>query len=148
MGLSAASAQSLWLEGGLAYDEIPSEATAEFASGFEIGLRAIAPLTRRVGIYARPFWFGGAGEAAGLGVDGGVWLSLPNDPEDLVGFSSYLGAGLTLVRAKYGFALSGALSYELSRDREVVLIYTHRPVVSPEFSQTFDIALALKFDFD
>ena len=130
--------QSLWLEGGLAYRETLPEG---YSSGFKVGLRGVYDLTDTVGLYVAPYYL------AGLGVDGGVWFSFPVGLNDVIGFTSYLGAGLTLVHGNFGFALSGAVGYELSRDLELVLVYTHRPLLLPRLSQTFDVSLGLKFDF-
>ena len=142
--MTPATAQSLWLEGGLGYNEtsLADGAGVTFESSFKAGFRVIAPLNSRAGLYLNPYWF------KGLGVDAGGWFSFPSGSEDLFGFRSYLGLGLTFVQAQFGLALSGALSYEVARDTEVVPIYTHRPLVLPEFAQAFDISLGLKFDLD
>ena len=130
--------QSLWLETGLAYRETPPEG---YDSGFKVGLRGVLDLNDTVGLYFAPYYL------AGFGVDGGVWFSFPVGLDDIVGFTSYLGAGLTLVHSDFGLALSGAVGYELSRDLELVLVYTHRPILLPRLSQTFDVSLGLKIDF-
>ncbi len=136
--LSFGLGQSLWLEGGLAYRETPPEG---YDSGFKVGLRGVLDLNDTVGLYLAPYYLDG------FGVDGGVWFSFLVGLDDIVGFTSYLGAGLTLVHGNFGFALSGAVGFELSRDLELVLVYTHRPILLPRLSQTFDVSLGLKIDF-
>lgn len=130
--------QSLWLETGLAYRETTPQT---FTSGLKVGLRGVIDLNDTVGLYLAPYYL------AGLGLDGGVWLSFPVGLNDVAGFTSYLGAGLSLVHGDFGLALSGAVGYELSRNTELVLIYTHRPIFLPDLSQTFDVSLGLKFEF-
>ncbi|CAN5859914.1 hypothetical protein BH24DEI2_BH24DEI2_23580 [soil metagenome] len=130
--------QSLWLETGLAYRETPPDG---YAAGLKVGLRGVLDLTDTVGLYVAPYYL------QGFGVDGGVWFSFPVGLNDVQGMTSYLGAGLTLVHGDFGFALSGAVGFELSRDLELVLVYTHRPIILPRLSQTFDVSLGLKVDF-
>lgn len=135
--LSFGWGQSLWLETGLAYRETEPQS---YASGFKVGLRGVFDLNDTVGLYVAPYYL------AGFGVDGGAWFTFPVGLNDVIGFTSYLGAGLTLVNGDFGLALSGALGYELSQSTELVLVYTHRPILLPRLSQTFDVSLGLKID--
>jgi hypothetical protein len=142
--LCVAQGQSLWIETGLGYlEQLPPEGRAQqiYDSGFKVGARVIFPVSDRVGIYLAPFW------QNGFNVDAGAWFTLPLNIQDVEGFTSYVGTGLTVVTGgRFGFALSGALSYELSNDVALALIYTHRPLLTPRLSQAFDISVGLRFN--
>ena len=145
LACSPAAAQSVSLETGLGYVEDRDAAAQQaqaFDANFKVGVRVAVPLSRTVGLYAHPFLLDG------VGLDAGTWFSFPVTPDDVPGLRSYLGAGVTFVRTGSGLALSAGLGYEVARNTEVVLIYTHRPLILPELSQVFDVSLGLKFDFD
>ena len=143
--LPFAAAQSVSLEAGLGYVE-NRDAAAQQAQAYDanvkVGVRVTTPLSRTVGIYVHPFLLDG------FGVDAGAWFNFPVTPDDVPGLRSYLGAGLTVVRTGTGVALSAGLGYEIARNTEVVVVYTHRPLLLPELSQVFDVSLGVKFDFD
>jgi hypothetical protein len=139
-----ARGQSLWLETGLGWlerlDDPPKQV---YDSGFKIGARVIFPVSEKAGIYLAPYLL------RGFNVDAGAWFTLPLTIQDVEGFKSYIGTGLAITtgeRFRFGFALSGALSYDLSNDVAIALIYTHRPLLTPTLSQGFDIALGLRFN--
>jgi hypothetical protein len=138
IGWGAVYAQgvSVWLEPSLAFIETN---TQTYTTAFKVGTRVVLPITETVGVYAAPYY------AAGFGADIGTWFSFPGSFEDVPGFSAYGGLGLTIIGGRFGFALSGAILYELSRTSEIGLIYTHRPLLSPALGQAFDVAFALKF---
>ena len=132
-------AQSVALEGGLAYRETPSDT---FESGFKVGARVVLPAAGPVGLYVHPFLFDG------FGVDLGAWYGFPTGLADLAGFHAYVGAGLSLIDGSFGVALNGALGYDVASNLELVLVYTHRPLLYLEVSQAFDVSLGLKLKFD
>jgi hypothetical protein len=139
--------QSLWVEVGGGWLEQLSDngeqASQIYDGGIKFGARAVLPVAERAGLYVAPYYL------RGLNVDAGAWFTLPLDIQDVEGFSSYLGAGLAFTTAeqfRFGFALSGALSYDLSDDIALALIYTHRPLLTPQLSQGFDVSVGLKVD--
>jgi hypothetical protein len=136
--------QSLWIEAGAGWlEQLPGNgerANQVYDSGIKFGVRAVFPVAERAGIYVAPAY------SRGFTVDAGAWFTLPLTIEDVEGFTSYLGTGLSLTNGRFGFALSGALSYDLSNDVALALIYTHRPLLTPQLSQGFDISVGLKFD--
>ena len=142
---SPAFAQSVALETGLGYAEdrdAAAQQTQLYNANLKVGLRLTVPLSRTVGIYVHPFVLDG------FGLDGGAWFSFPVTPDDVPGLRSYLGAGVTFVPNGSGLALSAGLGYEVARNTEFVLVYTHRPIILPELSQVFDVSLGIKFDFN
>jgi hypothetical protein len=141
--------QSLWLEmGGGWLEQLPGNgerANQVYDSGIKFGARAVFPVTERAGIYIAPYYL------LGFNVDAGAWFTLPLTIQDVEGFTSYIGTGLAITTARqfrFGFALSGALSYDLSNDVALALIYTHRPLLTPQLSQGFDISVGLRFDLN
>lgn len=145
-----ALAQSVWFELGWGYDETSA---LEFASGAKIGVRGVYPLNRSLGVYLSPYVITGLGvpeEWNGLaaGVDGGVWYDFRTTPQDLEGFHSYAGVGLSVIKAQFGAVISGAFSYDVGRDLELALIFNYRPLILPDLSQAFDISLGLRYDLD
>jgi hypothetical protein len=136
--------QSLWVELGGGWLEIlpgnGEQANQTYDGGLKFGARAVFPVADKVGIYLAPSY------SVGFNVDAGAWFTLPLDIQDVEGFTSYIGTGLTLASGRFGFALSGALSYDLSDDIALALVYTHRPLLTPQLSQGFDIAVGLKFE--
>lgn len=145
--LSFSYAQSLWIETGLGYLEKLEGAQEQkgkqnYDSGFKFGARVVFPVSDRAGIYVAPFVQGGFN----FNIDAGAWFTLPLNIQDVEGFTSYLGTGLTVTDGRFGLALSGALSYNLSNDVALALIYTHRPLLTPRLSQAFDISVGLKFE--
>jgi hypothetical protein len=145
--LSLAYGQSLWLEAGLGYleqlpdnDERPNQT---YDSGFKFGARFVVPVSNTVGLYLAPYL------QNGFNVDAGAWFTLPLTIQDVEGFRSYVGTGLTLTGrdpSRFGFALSAALSYDLSNDVALAVVYTHRPLLAPRLSQAFDVSVGLRFD--
>jgi hypothetical protein len=144
--LSFSYGQSLWIETGLGYLEQlpPPESNVrpdqEYDSGFKFGARFVVPVSDVTGLYLAPFL------QNGFNVDAGVWFTLPLTIQDVEGVRSYVGTGLTLTGGRFGLALSGALSYDLSNDVALALVYTHRPLFTPRLSQAFDISVGLRFD--
>jgi hypothetical protein len=138
--------QSLWLETGLGYlEQLPEEGRAQqiYDSGFKFGARFVLPVSDVTGLYLAPFL------QNGFNVDAGLWFTLPLTIQDVEGFRSYVGTGLTAMtgeRFRFGFALSAALSYDLSNDVALALVYTHRPLLTPKLSQAFDISVGVRFD--
>jgi hypothetical protein len=129
-----ASAQSLTLETGLGYI---GQGNNQYLDYLKLGTRVMLPVSESTDIYLAPYWMGG------FGVDAGAWFRLPLTIQDLEGFRSYIGTGLSLTQARFGFALSAAISYELAENTALMLTYTHRPLIAPELSQAFDISFGL-----
>jgi hypothetical protein len=145
--LSLAYGQSLWVETGLGWlERLPSgggRGQQEYDSGLKVGARVIFPVSERAGVYLAPYL------NRGFNADVGAWFTLPLTIQDVEGFTSYLGTGLAITTAeefRFGFALSGALTYDLSNDVALALVYTHRPLFTPRLSQGFDVSVGLKFD--
>lgn len=136
---STVVAQALWLESGLSYVET---APQQYEAGVSFGVRGLLPLGETANLFLHPFW------RSGLGLDAGVLARFPVDLEDPEGFRAYLGGGLSLIRGRFGLALVAAISYELSPQTELALVYSHRPLLTPELAQAFDISLAYVFRFD
>jgi hypothetical protein len=144
--LSFSYGQSLWIETGLGYleqidrdnpDERPDQT---YDSGFKFGARFVVAVSDVTGLYLAPFL------QNGFNVDAGVWFTLPLTIQDVEGVRSYVGTGLTLTGGRFGLALSGAISYDLSNDVALALVYTHRPLFTPRLSQAFDISVGVRFD--
>jgi hypothetical protein len=136
--------QSLWIETGLGWlERLPpngERANQEYDTNFKVGARAVFPVSERVGVYVASYLQGG------FNVDAGTWFTLPLTIQDVEGFRSYLGTGLTITGGRFGFALSAALSYDLSNDIALALVYTHRPLLTPRLSQAFDLSVGLRID--
>ena len=128
-------APSLWFESGLGYR--PSD--EGLLPHLRIGFRGIQPLTDTAAIYAA---FAVDGN---LTLDMGGWYSFLPGPDDVFGFRSYAGTGLSFVAGSFGIALSAALSYELSPETSLILVYTHRPLLFPKLAQAFDVSLGVSF---
>ena len=128
-------APRVWLESGLGYR--PSDEV--LLPHLRIGFRGIQPLTDTAAIYAA---FAIDGD---LTLDMGGWYSFLPGEDDVFGFRSYAGTGLSYVAGSFGIALSAALSYELSTGTSLILVYTHRPLFFPERSQAFDVSLGVSF---
>ena len=145
---SSVQAQSLWLESGLGYVETEAavEGATSYQPNFKLGLRLLLPVSENNSLYVAPHYL------AGLGVDTGLWINFDSTLEDIDGLESYAGFGATLSRAKdavsLGLALSAGLSYELTQDTALTFVYTHRPLLVPEFAQSFDLSFGLAFDLD
>ena len=130
------SAQSVTIETGLGYIE---QANSQYLDYFKVGAKAMFPVSETVDLYLSPYWLGG------FNVDAGAWFRLPITIEDLEGFRSYIGTGLSLTQARFGFALSAAISYDLSDQTALMLTYTHRPLITSGLSQVFDVSLGISF---
>ena len=126
----------LWFESGLGYRPGPE---GELVPHLRIGFRGIQPLTDTAAIYAA---FAVDGD---LTLDMGGWYSFLLGADDLFGFRSYAGTGLSYVAGSFGVALSAALSYELSPETSLIIVYTHRPLFFPELGQAFDVSLGVSF---
>ena len=136
--------QSVWLEGGLGYDENKETGTYDFS--VKGGLRGTYPLTdaplSRSGLYAAAAW------RNGILVDAGGWFTFLPEEGALYGFEAHLGAGLTYAVDSFGVALSAGLSYDITQGIALSFVYTHRPLVLPELSQAFDLSAGVKIDLD
>ena len=133
---SAARAQVLWLEPALAYRE---RVDGSYAPRFKIGLRGVWELNDTVGLYTALAY------RDALLVDAGAWFSFPLQRDDPFGFRAYAGIGLSYATSgDAGLALNAAISYALTPGLDLALVYTHRPIVLPEWAQAFDIALGLR----
>ena len=135
-GTKGSRAPLVWLESGLGYRPGIEE---DLVPHLRIGFRGIQPLTDTAAIYAA---FAVDGD---LTLDMGGWFSFLPGPDDVFGFRSYAGTGLSFVAGSFGIALSAALSYELSADTALILVYTHRPLFFPERGQAFDVSLGVSF---
>jgi hypothetical protein len=145
--LSFSYGQSIWIETGLGYlEQLPENPDSNerpdqtYDSGFKFGARFVLPVSNTMGLYLAPYL------QSGFSVDAGAWFTLPLTIQDVEGFRSYIGTGLTVTGGRFGFALSGALSYDLSSDVALALVYTHRPLLTPQLSQAFDVSVGLRFD--
>ena len=138
--------QSVWLEGGLGYDENKETPVAPYDLSFKGGLRGTYPLIdaplSRSGLYAAAAW------RNGILVDAGGWFTFLPEEDALYGFEAHLGAGLTYAVDSFGVALSAGLSYDITQGIALSFIYTHRPLVLPELSQAFDLSAGVKIDLD
>ena len=105
--------------------------------GFDIALAGL--------LMAVPILIGLASSDGDLLLDVGAWYSFLPGADDVFGFRSYAGTGLSYVAGSFGVALSAALSYELSTQTSLVVVYTHRPLFFPEISQAFDVSLGVAF---
>ena len=137
--LSGGLAQSVWLNLGLGYDE---RSNGDYRSTVMLGSRIVYPLNDVVGLY------GALAFRRGIVLDAGGWFAFRPNPEDPLGFRSYAGAGLGLSGGDFGAALSLALTYDLSEQVGVGVVYTHRPLILPELSQAFDVSLSVRFAAD
>ena len=141
---SAALSQSLWLEGGLGYDENKGTNTYDFSP--KGGVRGTYPLLdaplSRSGLYAAAAW------RDGVLVDAGGWFTFLPEESALYGFEAHLGTGLTYVEGSFGVALSAGLSYDITQGLALSFIYTHRPLLLPELKQAFDLSAGVKIDLD
>ena len=136
--------QSVWLEGGLGYDE--NKETGTYDLSVKGGLRGTYPLIdaplSRSGLYAAAAW------RNGILVDAGGWFTFLPEEGALYGFEAHLGAGLTYAVDSFGVALSAGLSYDITQGIALSFVYTHRPLVLPELSQAFDLSAGVKIDLD
>ena len=161
--LSFSYGQSLWIETGLDWleqidnpDERPNQVYDE---GFKVGARVIFPIaSSSIGIYLAPYLrFDRKVEAdvpkieTNLGVDTGAWFTLPLNIQDVEGFTSYIGTGVSIAALaandmRFGIAVSGAITYDLNDSIALALVYTHRPLFTPRLSQGFDVSIGIGFD--
>jgi len=125
---------SLWFESGLSYRAGETELTPHL----RFGVRGVQPLGDTTALYAA---FAVDGD---LLLDLGGWYSFLPGADDLFGFRSYAGTGLTYAAGGFGVALSAAVSYELSPETAVLAVYTHRPLFLPESGQAFDVSLGVR----
>lgn len=132
-------AQSVWLELGLAYQ---GRQAGTFDTLAKFGVRGVYPLSDTAGLFAA------AALRRGLILDAGGWFTFPVQPEDPFGLRAHVGAGLTLTEGRFGLALSGALTYEVERNLDLFLMYTHRPLILPRLSQAFELSAGVRFNFD
>ncbi|MCA9837648.1 MAG: hypothetical protein KC422_12065 [Trueperaceae bacterium] len=155
LGFSITKAQSFWLETGLAYTESLSDGkgTQSFEPFAKLGFRTVIPVNDTLGLYLRPFW------AGTLGLDAGLWIDFPGKIQDLQGFNSFAGFGLSYLNvlttsSSTGFSsfegglslsLTGGISYDLTDTVAVSLSYSHYPILTPALSQAFDVSLGLRY---
>ncbi len=125
---------SLWFESGLAYRAGEDGLTPHL----RVGVRGVQPLTDTAAIYAA---FALDGD---LLLDVGGWYSFLPGADDLFGFRSYAGTGLTYVAGSFGVALSAAVSYEVSAQTALIVVYTHRPLLLPALGQAFDVSFGVR----
>ena len=109
--LSASFAQSVWLEGGVGYDE--NEQTGDYEFLFKGGVRGTFPISEfplnSSGLYAS------AALRGGLLLDAGGWFTFLPEASELYGFESHLGTGLTYAAGSFGVALSAGVSYDITQ---------------------------------
>lgn len=127
---------SLWFESGVAYRRLEGE--AELTPRLRFGVRGVQPLNDTTALYAA---FAVDGQ---LLLDLGGWYSFLPGADDLFGFRSYAGTGLSYTAGSFGVALSAAVSYELSAETSLLLVYTHRPLFLPELGQAFDVSVGVR----
>ena len=127
---------SLWFESGVAYRR--PEGETELTPRLRFGVRGVQPLNDTTALYAA---FAVDGQ---LLLDLGGWYSFLPGADDVFGFRSYAGTGLTYAAGKFGVALSAAVSYELSTETSLLLVYTHRPLLLPELGQAFDVSVGVR----
>lgn len=130
-----ARGQSLWLEGGLAYQET---ASGTYQTLFKVGARGVYPLTSTVGLYGAAAW------RNGVVLEAGGWFSFLPGLTDPFGLRAYAGVGGTYVAGELGLALSVAVSYDIAPHLALTLDYTHRPLLYPKLEQAFDINTGLR----
>lgn len=125
---------SLWFESGVAYRSGEDGLTPRL----RFGVRGVQPLSDTTAVYAA---FAVDGQ---LLLDIGGWYSFLPGADDLFGFRSYAGTGLTYTAGSFGAALSAAVSYELSTETALIAVYTHRPLFLPELGQAFDVSVGVR----
>ena len=126
---------SLWFESGLAYRAGADD--AGLIPHLRVGIRGVQPLGDTTAVYAA---FAVDGD---LLLDLGGWYSFLPGADDLFGFRSYAGTGLSYAAGSLGVAFSGAVSYELSPQTAVLVVYTHRPLFTPGLGQAFDVSIGI-----
>jgi hypothetical protein len=131
---------SVWLEAGLAYRSTETELATELAPAPRFGVRGVQPLSETAGFY------GAFGLQDALALDVGGWFTFLPGPEDLFGFRSFAGAGLTYAAGSFGFALSAAVAYEVAPGTALTFVYTHRPLLLPALGQSFDLSFGVRLD--
>ncbi len=125
---------SLWFESGLAY----RFGDGDLVPHLRVGFRGVQPLSDTVALY------GAFAIDGDLILDLGGWYSFLPDGDDLFGFRSYAGTGLSYVAGSFGLALSAAVTYDLSPQTALLLVYTHRPLFLPELGQAFDLSVGAR----
>ena len=120
-----------------------------YAQHFKLTLRGTYPLTDSLSIFSalqlQNDFDSQTTEA--LTLDAGAWFPMPVAVNDPFGLQSYLAIGASYVDSTLGLALAIAASYELTRNLDVVLVYTHRPLFYPRRAQAFDVGIGFKIDF-
>lgn len=141
---SVSFGQSLWLGGGLGYDE--NRETNLYDLSFKGGVRGTYPLREEPlsssGLYAAAAW------RSGVLVDAGAWFTFLPEENALYGLEAHLGGGLTYASGSVGVALSAGFSYDLTQGVALSFIYTHRPLLLPELKQAFDLSAGIRLDLD
>ncbi len=137
---SSSLAQSISVETGLGFIEniVTGKASQEYSADIKLGLRGTAPIDNNLDIFFAPYYF------HGFGIDSGLWFNFPVSLEDEIDFDSYAGIGLSYLDNRIGMNLVLAISYEVSKNNQITLTYTHRPLFTPVLSQAFDIAIGYK----
>jgi hypothetical protein len=127
---------SLWFEAGAVYRS--DDAAGTLVPRLRVGVRGVQPLNETTAVYAA---FALDGD---LLLDLGGWYSFLPGADDLFGVRSYAGTGLSYVAGSFGASLSAALSYELSTQTSLLLVYTHRPLFLPALGQAFDVSFGVR----
>ena len=140
MVFSSSLAQSISFETGLGFIEniVSGKATQEYSPDIKLGLRGTVPIDKSMDFFIAPYY------AKGFGIDTGLWFNFPVSLEDEVDFDSYAGLGISIIDNRIGMNLVVSVSYEVSKDNQITLSYTHRPLFTPVLNQSFDIALGYK----
>lgn len=132
--------QSISFETGLGFIEqiASSKSTQEYNIDVKLGLRGTMPIDNNIELFFAPYYL------SSFGLDTGLWFNFPVSLEDEIDFDSYAGLGLSYINNRIGMNLVLSVSYEVAKDNQITLTYTHRPLFSPVLSQSFDIALGYK----
>ena len=137
---SPALAQSISFEAGLGFIEniVSGKASQEYSTDIKLGLRGLVPIDKTMDFFLAPYY------VKGFGLDTGLWFNFPVSLEDEIDFDSYAGLGLSILGNRIGMNLVLSVSYEVAKDNQITLTYTHRPLFTPVLSQSFDISIGYK----
>jgi len=133
-------AQSISFETGLGFIEniVSGKASQEYSTDIKLGLRGALAIDQNMDFFIAPYY------AKGFGLDTGILFNFPVSLEDEIDFDSYAGLGLSYIDNRIGMNLIISVSYEVAKDNQITLTYTHRPLFTPVLTQAFDIALGYK----
>ncbi len=141
-GTAQSQSFSLGLETGPGFLEAAAVAPGSYATNLKLGLRTTVALSETISVFFAPYW------AGGLALDAGLWFKLPGTLDDVPLMRAHLATGLALQDGRFGLALSAVLTYELTETLDAVLVYTHRPFITPTLSQSFDLSLGVRFRWE